>query len=144
MFYFKVSDSSGNISLFTREPSASENLMCQITTLLCSVWAIDLPAGERTWRSGEGAAPAWRNALLSDWEMPRGVWVLWLLLWPRGKRWSHRCPGQVWAPLYVPLLLWVLLGCPWTKEDQYLIFWALYSYVAVVKTHFGGKIHLNK
>ncbi|OWK61526.1 Otoconin-90 [Lonchura striata] len=35
MLSFKVSDSSGNTSIFTREPSTSENMMCQITTLLC-------------------------------------------------------------------------------------------------------------
>lgn len=64
MLSFKVSDSSGNIAIFTREPSTNGNVMYQITALLCSVRATDLSARERTWKSEEGAAPAWRNAVL--------------------------------------------------------------------------------
>lgn len=64
MLSFKVSDSSGDTSIFPREPSASEYVMCQVTILLCSVRAIDLSARERTWKSEERAAPAWRNAVL--------------------------------------------------------------------------------
>lgn len=116
-------------------PQAVKTMMCQMTTLLCSVPAPDLSARERTWKSAEGAAPAWRNAVLFNWAMPRGIWVLWLLLWPRGERWSHRCTGQVWAPLYVPLTV-VLLWCQGRSVHH---FWALYSYLAVVKSHFGRK-----